>query len=117
MFLILHYLVGVPMIQNEMIFEKNISEHVGLRNMNDRVDSFRTWLAFRPEKVIIVVGHSAFFRSLLQLKNNMKMKNCEVCSSLLDKTLDGSLKLNNVETIIQGGTMLLNRDNIASIPL
>lgn len=55
----------VPIIQHPDIFEKNISEHAGLADLSQRTVSFIQWLLARPEKCIVVVGHSAFFRNLL----------------------------------------------------
>lgn len=41
-----------------------------------RITEFRAWLAVRPEKVIVVVGHSNFFKFYLGMSE--KLKNCEV---------------------------------------
>jgi broad specificity phosphatase PhoE len=41
-----------------------------------RVDKFREWLRQRPEKHIVVVGHSAFFK--LFLNESSKLPNCGV---------------------------------------
>jgi broad specificity phosphatase PhoE len=41
-----------------------------------RVAKFREWLQERPESVIVVVGHSNFFRHFLGASS--KMSNCEV---------------------------------------
>jgi len=41
-----------------------------------RIAQFREWLASRPESVIVVVGHSNFFKYYLGMSE--KLKNCEV---------------------------------------
>ena len=41
-----------------------------------RIESFQQWLAERPEKVIVVVGHSNFFKYYLRMSD--KLRNCEV---------------------------------------
>lgn len=132
---------GVPIVENEFIFEKNISEHFRFADMNRRVTQFIEWLRARPECVIVVVGHSAFFRSLLQLKKDMKMKNCEVCCSYLEPLSSSTYSIsptpqdnsNNtvssaaadissafvgVETLIEGGAALLlpHYKSIVSVP-
>ena len=50
-----------------------------------RVAKFQEWLLARPEHCIAVVGHSAFFKSLLGASR--KLRNCEVCEILV--TADG----------------------------
>lgn len=67
---------GIPIMEHESIYEKDISEHFGLINMNLRINLFKEWLINRPESCIAVVGHSAFFRDMLNTE--LKLKNCEV---------------------------------------
>ena len=44
--------------------------------MKGRIASFLEWLSARPEMSIVIVGHSAFFRDMLD--TDVKMRNCEV---------------------------------------
>lgn len=69
--------------------------------MNYRVNDFVRYLCDRPERCMVVVGHSAFFREMLQTE--CKMKNCEVCECFL--TSDGVIE--DMRTIIEGGDDLL----------
>lgn len=90
-------------MENDTIFEKNISEHIYVADMGIRIAGFIEWLKSRSERCIVVVGHSAFFRDMLDTK--IKMKNCEVRSCALNK--NGSFDQESVVTIIEGGDALL----------
>ena len=46
------------------IYEKNLSEHAGWSSMATRCRAFEQLLRQRPERILCVVGHSAFFRGL-----------------------------------------------------
>merc|ERR1712232_396638 len=41
-----------------------------------RIDEFQTWLVQQPERVVFVVGHSQYFRTMLKL--NYNFTNCSV---------------------------------------
>ena len=47
-----------------------------------RVAAFRKWLLQRPEREVVVVGHSTFFKYLLQTEgvNDRRLKNGELYS-------------------------------------
>ena len=47
-----------------------------------RISAFRDWLLQRPEKVIVVVGHSAFIKQFTGMSR--KLRNCEVRKYILD---------------------------------
>lgn len=93
-------------IEHNAIFEKNISEHfhaiTGV-HVSQRTNAFRQWLLDRKEKHIIVVGHSAFFRDMIQTE--CKMDNCEVRRVLLD-TDHGNF--HSAETLVKGGKGLVS---------
>lgn len=55
---------SVPLVEDPSIYEKDLAEHAGLRSLEQRTRSFSASLLARPEKRIVVVGHSAFFRAL-----------------------------------------------------
>jgi uncharacterized protein YaiE (UPF0345 family) len=92
-------------MEHAQIFEKNISEHfhaITGAHINVRTDAFRQWLINRPEENIVVVGHSAFFRDLIE--TDCKMDNCEVRQVLLDTD---SGKFHSPQTLVAGGQELL----------
>lgn len=70
--------------------------------MNERTEGFKKWLLERQEENIVVVGHSAFFRDLIETE--CKMDNCEIRLVLLDKE---SQKFHSATTIVEGGQALL----------
>ena len=74
--------------------------------MSIRIASFTEWLLSRPESCIVVVGHSAFFRDLLNTK--LKLDNCEVRSCVLNR--DGTFDISATSTIIAGGAELLSSE-------
>jgi len=45
-------------------------------HMRGRVGEFGRWLSARPERLVVAVGHSTFFRSLTRAR--VRMRNCEV---------------------------------------
>lgn len=47
------------------LYEKALSEHAGLRSLKRRVRAFQARLRQRSESVLVIVGHSAFFRALV----------------------------------------------------
>lgn len=89
-------------MEHESIFEKNISEHLKVADMGVRIALFTEWLLKRPENCVVVVGHSAFFRDMLNTE--LKLKNCEVRSCTMKS--DGTFEEGAV-TIIAGGDELL----------
>jgi broad specificity phosphatase PhoE len=93
--------LDVRIEEHPNIFEKDISEHLHVADINYRVNDFVRDLMERPERCIVVVGHSAFFREMLQTE--CKMKNCEVRECYL--TSDGAIE--NMRTVIEGGDALL----------
>lgn len=93
--------VAVPIVQHEYIFEKNISEHLRLADMQQRTQHFTEWLLSRPEKCIVVVGHSAFFRDLI--RTDCKMDNCEIRSVLLSEHGE----FHSSQTLVEGEQNLL----------
>ncbi len=50
-----------------------------LEIMQARVAAFKSFLAGRHEKVIVLVGHSTFLKHLTD--SNSRLKNCEVHTS------------------------------------
>ena len=94
-------------MEHPSIFEKNISEHVRIADMRIRINDFKQWLLQRPESNIVVVGHSAFFRDLLQTE--CKMENCEIRSASL--AADGSFQ--SAEIVVAGGSSLLLNGSVS----
>jgi broad specificity phosphatase PhoE len=91
----------IPMVQHDHIFEKNIAEHIGLANMKSRIRYFTEWIMKRNETVIVVVGHSAFFRDFLE--TDCRMDNCEM--RRVELTTEGSFR--SCTTVVQCGVSLL----------
>ena len=87
-----HYKVFFPLsaalfqkqlpIELEILREAQPSEMV--MGVSGRIREFEEWLAKRPEKRIVVVGHSHFFKHMLH--SERKMNNVDVC----EWTFDGS---------------------------
>lgn len=103
----------IPILQHNEMYEKSISEHVGIGDLNQRTTAFTQWLLERPEQRIVVVGHSAFFRDLLQLgKDVEKMDNCEIRKVKLSV----QSKFHSAEIVAHGGNALLP-NNTSSAPL
>ena len=92
---------GITIEEHPMVFEKNILEHVGLKDMKNRIRIFVQWLLARPEQSIAIVGHSAFFRELLH--TDINMQNCEVRECYL--TPSGQIE--DMRVIMDGGDSLL----------
>jgi hypothetical protein len=44
--------------------------------MRGRVAEFGRWLSSRPERLVVAVGHSTFFRNFTRART--RMRNCEV---------------------------------------
>jgi len=49
--------------------------------LRERIEEFKIWLKNRPEKTIVVVGHSCFFQVWLNSKE--KLNNCEIFETYL----------------------------------
>ena len=94
---------SLPIQPHPDIFEKDIGETLGLRDIEIRVASFVKWVLALPSDVgtVVVVGHSAFFRCLL--RTDVHMKNCEVRSC--EVTTDGHVVEN--KGVLPGGPDLL----------
>lgn len=92
----------MPIVEHDGIFERDISEHVHIADMHVRVQAFIDWLVQRPERNIVVVGHSAFFRGLIGTRTGMD--NCEVKKVVLSCS-DGTF--HSTETLVPGGKSLL----------
>ena len=92
-----------PINSHPDIFEKDIGETLGLRDMGIRVERFIKWTLALPPEVgaVVVVSHSAFFRCLL--RTDVHMQNCEV--RLCEFATDGRVVVN--ESVLLGGPDLL----------
>ena len=54
-------IAGLPLVESAELFEQDVSERIGVRRLEARTRGFTSWLAARPERTIVVVGHSMFF--------------------------------------------------------
>jgi broad specificity phosphatase PhoE len=96
----------IPIEENELVYEKNISEHLRITDMKRRIDEFIRGICARPETCLVIVGHSAFFRDMLD--TDLKMKNCEVreCFMTIE---DGAI--HDIRILVEGGESLLTDNN------
>ena len=65
-------------IELDLLLEKTPQEWTPLyyNGFIQRINTFESWLANQPESVIGIVGHSQFFKAMLQL--DFKFNNCDV---------------------------------------
>jgi phosphohistidine phosphatase SixA len=65
-------------VELDMIREKYPSEWIpgNTYKLYDRIRDFETWLDDQQESVVVVVGHSQYFRTMLQVP--FKFSNCDV---------------------------------------
>lgn len=98
---------SIPIEENPLIFEKNISEHLHMRDIKIRVESFRDYLLSSSARSIVVVGHSAFLRNLLAID---AIDNCEVlCCNL---SSEGAFE--NLHQWCEGGASLISNQAVDS---
>ena len=66
------------LLEKTFLREKTPKEFLPGNNSSllKRIDEFQTWLVQQPERVVFVVGHSQYFRTMLKLKYNFT--NCSV---------------------------------------
>eukprot|EP00759_Apiculatamorpha_spiralis_P015576 PhF_6_TR22253/c0_g1_i1/m.31435 len=69
---------GIPVEVHPELYEMDMLETMGAKNMLARVERVKKFLLQLPEDVqtIVLVGHSAFFRGFLG--KTERMRNCEV---------------------------------------
>jgi hypothetical protein len=65
-------------VMTELLLEKTPAEWtpVYFQAFKDRIHRLECWIAEQPERNIVLVGHSQFFKAMLGL--NFKFGNCEV---------------------------------------
>lgn len=68
----------VPVVELDLLREKTPAEWIpgNAGGLAQRIADLETWVSQRPESVLVLVGHSQFFKSMLQL--NYKFGNCDV---------------------------------------
>jgi len=64
------------MMKHTNMYEKDIPEHVGKKDLAVRTEAIKRYLLNRPEQTIVLVGHSAVFRDLMGRAE--KVQNCDV---------------------------------------
>lgn len=57
------------------------SAHMLSLTLQERCGRFRKWLQDQPQKVIVVVGHSTFFKVFTSSPH--RLKNCEIQTILI----------------------------------
>lgn len=98
--------LGISILENENIYEKDIAETLGISDITHRIEAFKQFILERKEKCIVVVGHSAFFRKLVG--SSIRMKNCEVQEVILSPQT-GCMPIG---ILVEGGDALLHVENI-----
>jgi len=73
----------LPQVESQcldILAEQSISEHVySQANFRERVSRFESWLDEREEKIVLIVGHSKFFRHMLgNACSVQKFSNCDI---------------------------------------
>jgi broad specificity phosphatase PhoE len=72
--------VAVPVkrvVELDLLKEQSVTEiMITQKAFQQRLKQFEEWLDLQPEETIVLVGHSLFFRSLLNL--SFKFGNCDV---------------------------------------
>ena len=66
-------IVQLPFLMERTIFEWIPVKHDAFM---ERIKEFESWLDLQPEENIAIVGHSQYFKSMLQL--SYKFDNCDV---------------------------------------
>jgi phosphohistidine phosphatase SixA len=97
--------INVPIIQHENLYEQNVNETLGLADMNSRIAGVTAWLQQREERRICIVGHSAFFRTMVA-PADVRWSNCGVWQ--VELRGDGTYA--NARLVVEGGDALLGGD-------
>lgn len=97
---------NITIMEHNDLFEKNVLETCHCLDLKNRVNRFLLWLQSRPELVICLVGHSAFFRILTA--QSQRMENCEVSKFTLHP--DGLVT--DFTTLLQGGDNCFEKEAI-----
>lgn len=78
---------GIRVVSLDVIREKTPAEWLpgNAAGLRKRLTEFERWLPAQPESVIVIVGHSQFFKNLLNL--TYKFGNCDVYKLHFDANL------------------------------
>ena len=79
-------------------------------SLHKRMRALETWLAQRPETTIVCVGHSQYFKALLQLP--YKFQNCDV----IRVTFDPSLQVNTTNAGTSSRWSNMENEHLCRIP-
>jgi phosphohistidine phosphatase SixA len=94
-------------IKLECLREATPFEHVFRRSLYKRIETFHQWIQNSGFETIIVVGHSQYFKRMLNLKN--LMRNCDVWETTIAYARE-----NNASSYVFSEPLLLFRSNIAN---
>ena len=67
---------GFRILEVDLLMEKTPREWVDSGNFRQRMINFQQWLTEQPESTICIVGHSQYFKAMLQL--DFKFDNCDI---------------------------------------
>ena len=75
-------IAGLPLVESAELFEQDVSERIGVRRLEARTSGFTSWLAARPERTIVVVGHSMFFD---KVRESARVRACVVSARVRER--------------------------------
>ena len=93
----------VTIVRLDSLREVNPKEIIGdaimpwkkKKTVDDRIEQFQEWIQSRPEDTIVVVGHSVYFKRMLNLPKTFD--NCDVWEAKFDTSPRAEVKTRKVE--------------------
>ena len=87
---------GVKVVTLGDLEEATIYEHIFSSSLMRRIENFKRWLVESDEETIVIVGHSQYFKKMLQLKT--LMRNCDVWQCDFSGGFDGQTSISSNTT-------------------
>jgi phosphohistidine phosphatase SixA len=87
---------GVKVVTLDDLEEATIYEHIFSSTLMKRIENFKRWLVEAEEETIVIVGHSQYFKKMLQLKN--LMRNCDVWQCDFSSGFEGQTSISSSST-------------------
>jgi broad specificity phosphatase PhoE len=103
---------GILPIEREEMYVKIVDdlaeatpyEHVFDATLRIRIERFKKWLSEREEKNILIIGHSQYFKKMLELRT--LMRNCDVWQADYSKNDEGGIAYNWTNLVLLHRTEL-----------
>ena len=104
---------GVKVVTLGDLEEATIYEHVFSSSLMKRIENFKRWLVESDEETIVIVGHSQYFKKMLQLKT--LMRNCDVWQCDFSSGFDGqgSISSSSIRNYQWANLHLIHRTSLA----